>query len=73
MTQIDYHPVKLSWWQKKLLSQALGTKRGSVVIGLLLGPLGAIVQAVLDRRPVSEELIADAVQQLLSAREEADE
>lgn len=65
--------MKLNWWQKKLLSQSLGTKRGNVVIGLLLGPLGVIVQAVLDRKPVTEEMIGDAVQQLLSAREESDE
>ena len=39
--------MKLSWWQKQLIRQAAGTKRGELVIVILSGPLGEMIDLLV--------------------------
>lgn len=39
--------MKFNWWQKQLIKQAAGTKRGELVVVILSGPLGEMIDLLV--------------------------
>lgn len=39
--------MKFNWWQRQLIKQAAGTKRGELVVVILSGPLGDMIDLLV--------------------------